>query len=78
MAIGLGASLDEAMRNATSSMFDWLVARYRLTFLEVAQVLGTSAEFRISVVGFSHAGIALKIQKDRLRALKTPASTGGQ
>ena len=43
MALGLGASLDDALRKATTNMVEWLMARHGLTFPEVSQVLGTSA-----------------------------------
>ena len=35
MAMGLGTSLDDAMRNATSSMIDWLINRYGLSFSDM-------------------------------------------
>jgi amidase len=69
MAMGLGGSLEEAMRGATSSMADWLNEDYKLTPSEVAQVLGTAAEYRISEVADRNAGIVLKISKERLKGL---------
>jgi hypothetical protein len=74
MAMGHGESLDDALRSATSNMVEWLVSQYRLTFSDVAQVLGTSAEYKVSVVAFRNAGIVLKIHKDRLRTLKPATS----
>ena len=50
MAMGLGGSLDEAFRAATTSMAQWLTDEYKLTPSEVAQVLGTSAEYKVSEV----------------------------
>jgi acetamidase/formamidase len=44
MAIGLGGSLEDALREATGSMAAWLNDEYKLTPSEVAQVLGCSAE----------------------------------
>jgi amidase len=70
MAMGLSSSLDDAMRKATTNMIDWLMARYELSLPEVSQVLGTSAEYRISVVVGKNAGIVVKLPKDRLRSLK--------
>jgi len=69
MAMGLGGSLEDALREATSSMADWLNEDYKLTPSEVAQVLGSSAEYRISEVADRNAGIVLKISKDRLKGL---------
>jgi len=68
-AVGLGGSLDDAFRIATSNMAAWLTDQYQLTPSEVAQVLGTVAEYRVTEVADRNAGIALGIRKDRLRAL---------
>jgi len=73
MAMGLGGSLDEAFRAATASMAQWLTDEYKLTPSEVAQVLGTSAEYKVSEVADRNTGIVLKISKERLQPL-TPAS----
>jgi amidase len=69
IAMGLDGSLDGAFRAATSNMAAWLTDQYKLTPSEVAQVLGTSAEYRISEVADRNAGIVLGIRKDRLRLL---------
>ena len=71
MTMGLDASLDHALRKATTSMVDWLIARHDLTLSEVSQVLGTSAEYRVSVIARGNAGIVLKVHKDRLQSLKS-------
>jgi acetamidase/formamidase len=68
-AVGLGGSLDDAFRAATGNMSAWLTDQYQLTPSEVAQVLGTAAEYRVTEVADRNAGIALGIRKDRLRAL---------
>jgi amidase len=73
MAMGLGGSLEDAMRGATGSMAAWLNEDYKLTPSEVAQVLGTASEYRISEVADRNAGIVLKINKERLKGL-TPAA----
>ena len=73
MAMGLGGSLDDAFRSATGNMAAWLSAQYKLTPSEVAQVLGTSAEYKVTEVADRNAGIVLKINKERLQAL-TPAA----
>ena len=72
MAMGLDGSLDEAFRSATANMAQWLIDDYKLTPSEVAQVLGTAAEYKVSEVADRNAGIVLKINKDRLQLL-TPA-----
>ena len=69
MTMGLGGSLEEALRDATSGMAEWLNEDYQLTPSEVAQVLGSAAEYRISEVADRNAGIVLKVNKDRLKGL---------
>jgi amidase len=69
MAMGLDGSIDGAFKSATSNMAAWLSDRYKLTPSEVAQVLGTAAEYRISEVADRNAGVVLKISKDRLAVL---------
>jgi amidase len=73
MAMGLSGSLDDAMREATANMAQWLTDEYKLTPSEVAQVLGTSAEYKVSEVADRNAGMVLKINKDRLRSLAPAA-----
>ena len=69
ISMGLAGSLDEAFRSATSNMAQWLAADYDLTPSEVAQVLGTAAEYKVSEVADRNSGIVLKISKERLGAL---------
>lgn len=75
MTMGLAGSLDDAIKGATGNMADWLQATYGLSPSEIAQVIGTSAEFRISEVADRNAGIVLKLLKDRLANIQSaPAS----
>ena len=69
MAMALGGSIDEAFRNATSRMATWLEEDYKLTPSEIAEVLGTSAEYRVSEVADRNAGVVIKISKERLEGL---------
>jgi acetamidase/formamidase len=69
MAMGLAGSLDDAFREATDNMAAWLTDEYKLTPSEVAQVLGSAAEYRVSEVADRNAGMVLKINKDRLKGL---------
>lgn len=73
MVMGLAGSLDEAFRSATSGMARWLADDYKLTPPEVAEVLGSAAEYRISEVADRNAGVVLKLNKDRLKALAAGA-----
>lgn len=69
MAMGLEGSLDEAFRTATDNMANWLMDTYKLTPSEVAQVIGTAAEYTVSEVADRNAGIVLKVRKERLQGL---------
>lgn len=71
MAMGLAGSLDDALRDATANMSQWLTDDYKLTPSEVAQVLGSSSEYKVSEIADRNAGIVLKINKERLRGLTT-------
>ena len=66
MTVGLGGSLEDALRAATSSLGQWLEQDYRLTPSEIAMVLGSSVEYTISEVADRNAGVAAKLRKDRL------------
>ena len=70
IAMGLSGSLDDAFRAATANMADWLMTDYKLTASEVAQVLGSAAEYKVSEVADRNAGIVLKINKERLQSLQ--------
>jgi len=74
IAMGLAGSLDDAFRDATSNMAAWLTDEYKLTPSEVAQVLGTTAEFRVSEAADRNAGVVLKINKESLLPLKPRAN----
>jgi acetamidase/formamidase len=69
MTVGLGGSLEDALRAATSGMSQWLEQDYGLTPSEIAQVLGTSAQFSVSEVADRNAGVAAKLSKQRLQPL---------
>ncbi|HEV3141609.1 MAG TPA: hypothetical protein VGY57_13890, partial [Vicinamibacterales bacterium] len=66
MTVGLGGTLEDALRAATASMGQWLEQDFQLTASEIAMVLGSSVEYTIAEVADRNAGIAAKIRKDRL------------
>lgn len=66
MSVGLGGTLEDAMRAATSGLGQWLEQDYSLTPSEIAIVLGSSVEYTISEVADRNAGVAAKLRKDRL------------
>jgi len=69
MAMGLDGSIDDAFRDATVNMAGWLTEKYGLTPPEVAEVLGSSAEYKVSEVADRNAGVVVRINKDRLQSL---------
>ncbi len=69
MAVGLAGSLDDALRGATASLAQWLEQDYKLTPSEVAQVLGTCAEYVVNEVADRNVGLVAKIKKERLAGL---------
>jgi acetamidase/formamidase len=69
MAMGLAGSIDDAFRGATANMAQWLTDDYKLTPSEVAEVLGTAAEYKVSEAADRNAGVVLKIKKERLQSL---------
>jgi acetamidase/formamidase len=69
MAVGLGGSLEDALRGAISGMAQWLEQDYSLTPSEIAQVLGTSVQLNITEVADRNAGVVAKLSKQRLAAL---------
>jgi amidase len=73
IAMGVDGSLDEAFRSATANMAQWLKDEYKLTPSEIAEMLGTAAEYKVSEVADRNVGIVLKISKERLRTL-TPTA----
>jgi amidase len=66
MTVGLGGTLEDALRSATASLGQWLEQDYALTPSEIAMVLGTSVEYTISEVADRNAGVVGKLRKDRL------------
>jgi amidase len=72
MAMGLG-STEDALRQATSNMAQWLADDYQLTPSEIAEVLGTAAHYYVSEVADRNAGMVLSLDKARLQSISPPA-----
>jgi amidase len=56
MAMGLDGSLDDAFKAATANMAQWLTEDYKLTAPELAEVLGSAAEYKVSEAADRNAG----------------------
>jgi acetamidase/formamidase len=74
MGMGLAGSLDDAFRGATANLAAWLEHDYHLTSSEVAEVIGTAVEYRISEVADRNAGVVAKLAKARLATLTKEAA----
>ncbi|TSC34160.1 acetamidase/formamidase family protein [Corallococcus sp. Z5C101001] len=73
MALGQGGSLDDALRSATQGLAQWLEQDYGLTLSESAQVLGSSVQYVVANLAGRSVGVAAKLDKVRLEALRPPA-----
>jgi acetamidase/formamidase len=66
MTVGLGGTLEDALRAATAGLGQWLEQDYQLTPSEIAMVLGSSVEYTIGEVADRNAAVVAKMRKDRL------------
>jgi acetamidase/formamidase len=63
MAMGIGGSLDEALRQATTNMAEWLTADFGLNRSEVASVMGTALHYDIAEVVDPAQHVVARIDK---------------
>ena len=70
IALGYSGSLDDAFKDATGNMANWLIEDYKLTPSEIGQFLGVAAQYRVTEVADRNSGIALKIDKSLLKNLQ--------
>jgi amidase len=70
MASGIGGSLTDALKEATTSLAEWLEHDYKLTPNESALVLGTSIRYDIAEVVDPQVHIVAKVAKSVLAQLK--------
>jgi len=75
MTVGLGGSLEDALRLAVASLGQWLEQDYALTPSEIAQVLGTSLQLRINEVADRNAGVTARLAKSALAPLVRAAGS---
>lgn len=73
--LGQSSSMDEAVKAATAAMIQWLEQDYELSVSEASLILGTAAEYRVATLAGRNAGMALSLEKVRLRDVprKPPA-----
>jgi acetamidase/formamidase len=69
IATGIDGSIADALRAATHNMSSWLTDDYKLTPTEIAQVLGTAAQYKVAEIADRNVNVVLKIDKERLKTL---------
>jgi acetamidase/formamidase len=70
MIMGVGGSLDAAMRNATTTMSRWLTETYGLTQQDIAALLGTALHFQIAEVVDPEFHVVARISKAELAKIR--------
>ena len=70
MIMGTGATLDAAMKNATTQMSRWLTETYAMTPHDIAPLLGTAMRYEIPEVVDSEYDVIAKISKDDLAKIR--------
>jgi amidase len=72
MSLGIGNSLEDALRGATTQLVNWLQRDYKLEPNEAAVVLGTAMRYDIAEVVDPLVHIVAKIRKDALAGINKP------
>jgi amidase len=75
MASGIAGSLNDALQEATSLLFNILKYEYTLSDKEVALILGTAVEYNIAEVVDPLVHIVAKLRKEALANLKKVSQT---
>ena len=70
MSLGIGNSLEDALRMATTRLANWLQKDYKLEPNEAAIVLGTAMRYDIAEVVDPLVHIVAKVRKDALAGIK--------
>lgn len=69
MSMGLDGSLDDAFKQAASTLANWLSEDDKLSPSEIAQVFGVAVEYHVSEVADRNSGVILKLEKSILSSL---------
>lgn len=70
MSLGIGNSLEDALRDATTRLVNWLQKDYKLEPNEAAIVLGTAMRYDVAEVVDPLVHVVAKVRKDALAGLK--------
>lgn len=63
MVLGQAGSLDEALKQASTGLIQWLRLDYGLSLSEAAQVLGSAVRFSVPNLAGRSVGVAARIDK---------------
>jgi acetamidase/formamidase len=69
MVLGIGNSLEDGLRAATTGMSQWLAATYKLNAAEIAMVLGSSMRYDIAEVVDPQVHVVAKVAKNVLNQM---------
>ena len=72
MVLGIGNSLEDALREATTGMSTWLATTYQLNPAEIAMVLGSSMRYDIAEVVDPQVHVVARIPKSLPRQIGPP------
>jgi amidase len=72
MVLGQAGSLDEALKQASTGLIQWLRQDYGLTLSEAAQVMGTAVRFTVPNLAGRSVGVAARIDKALLPPRRSP------
>jgi acetamidase/formamidase len=72
MVLGQAGSLDEALKQASTGLIQWLRQDYGLTLSEAAQVMGAAVRFTVPNLAGRSVGVAARIDKALLPARSAP------
>ena len=72
MVLGQAGSLDEALKQASTGLIQWLRQDYGLSLSEAAQVMGSAVRFTVPNLAGRSVGVAARIDKALLPARAAP------
>jgi amidase len=70
MVMGIGQSLDDALKSATTGMATWLRDNYQLSPTDLAAVMGTALQYEVAEVVDPEFNVVAKIRKGQLAQIR--------
>lgn len=78
MTLGQAGSLDDALRQATGGMAQWLQQDYGMGLADAAIVLGSAVQYSVANLAGRSVGVAAKLNKNLLLKAAAPATADRQ